>query len=159
MIKTVHYTVSCFAISLLYFSNPAYAQTTDISETDIPSEIVNNPGPAEPVADSSKNLNIPDTVETTIDSGAFITSTANLDNETTVSESELVNAECRRIGGKLGSVNYTDCEELKLTYSGSRSVKNSPLLIKEYPPLTSRTPLGKVLLLGGGHGDEVKSAG
>ncbi|MEX2523664.1 MAG: M14 family murein peptide amidase A [Gammaproteobacteria bacterium] len=70
---------------------------------------------------------------------------------------EQVAKECRRIGGKLGSVSYSECLARKLHLSGGVSINNAPILIKEYPPLQRRTPLGKVLLVGGIHGDEYSS--
>jgi len=63
--------------------------------------------------------------------------------------------ECTRIGNKLGSVSIHDCLALKLTDSGARSVKDQAILLKEYPPLLDkRQPVGRVLLIGGTHGDE-----
>jgi murein peptide amidase A len=70
---------------------------------------------------------------------------------------ELVKKECTRIGNKLGSVNVQDCLDINLTASDGRSINNAPILLKEYPPLERRSPLGKVLLLGGIHGDEYSS--
>ena len=69
----------------------------------------------------------------------------------------LVAHECKRIGNKLGSVSIKNCLDIKLTATNGRSVKNAPILLKEYPPLERRSPLGKVLLLGGIHGDEYSS--
>jgi len=69
----------------------------------------------------------------------------------------LVVHECNRIGNKLGSVSINNCLDINLTATDGRSVKNAPILLKEYPPLTRRSPLGKVLLLGGIHGDEYSS--
>lgn len=68
-----------------------------------------------------------------------------------------VDNECRRIGTKLASVSYQDCIGLNLSLSGGLSVKGAPLLFKEYPPLENRKPLGRVLLIGGIHGDEYSS--
>jgi murein peptide amidase A len=70
---------------------------------------------------------------------------------------ELVEKECTRIGSKLGSVNIQDCLDVNLTATEGRSVNNAPILLKEYPPLQRRSPLGKVLLIGGIHGDEYSS--
>lgn len=70
---------------------------------------------------------------------------------------DVVRQECQRIGGKLGSVSVRDCLKIKLNDSGGRSNKNAAILLKEYPPLPARTPLGKVLLVGGIHGDEYSS--
>lgn len=64
---------------------------------------------------------------------------------------------CERISGKLASVSYSECEVLDLEPSGFHSVDGFPLLVKEYPPLASRKPKGRVLLLGGTHGDELSS--
>jgi hypothetical protein len=69
----------------------------------------------------------------------------------------LVEQECKRIGDKLGSVNVNDCLAINLVATDGRSVKGAPILLKEYPPLPSRSPLGKVLLIGGIHGDEYSS--
>ena len=70
----------------------------------------------------------------------------------------LVQSECRRIAGKLASVSYEECLARDLDVSDGRSVRNAPILIKEYPPLPDkREPLGRVLLFGGIHGDEYSS--
>jgi len=66
-----------------------------------------------------------------------------------------VQQECKRIGHKLGSVSIRDCLDSKLTDTGARSVKDQVILMKEYPPLPEkRQPIGRVLLIGGTHGDE-----
>jgi hypothetical protein len=69
----------------------------------------------------------------------------------------LVEKECTKIGNKLGSVNIQDCLKINMSATEGRSVKDAAILIKEYPPLERRAPLGKVLLLGGIHGDEYSS--
>ena len=70
---------------------------------------------------------------------------------------KLMEQECERIGSKLGSVSIQDCLNADLTVTDGRSVENAPILLKEYPPLARRSPLGKVLLIGGIHGDEYSS--
>jgi hypothetical protein len=73
-------------------------------------------------------------------------------------DSDLVASECSRIGGKLGSVDTSECLERNLAASDGRSVLGAPILYKEYPPLPEqRLPLGRVLLIGGIHGDEYSS--
>ena len=64
---------------------------------------------------------------------------------------------CKKISAKLTSVTYEECAALQLTASGHYSVDGFPLLVKEYPPLKSRLPQGRVLLVGGTHGDELAS--
>lgn len=64
---------------------------------------------------------------------------------------------CRRVAGRLASVRETDCQSPGLAISGGLSVNGLPILIKTYPPRTHRRPLGRVLLIGGIHGDELSS--
>lgn len=61
---------------------------------------------------------------------------------------------CMDIGNKLGSVDRNDCLQQALRSSGGTSVLGYPLAYKEYPPVEGKRPLGKVLLMGGIHGDE-----
>lgn len=67
-----------------------------------------------------------------------------------------IDAVCVEIGNTLGSVSSQDCLDHNF-YSQADSALNRPILLKEYPPLKSRKPLGKVLLMGGIHGDEYSS--
>jgi len=68
-----------------------------------------------------------------------------------------VDNECSRIAKKLSSVGYQECLSRQLQHSGSVSTQGAPILIKEYPPLDNREPMGRVLLVGGVHGDEYSS--
>lgn len=61
---------------------------------------------------------------------------------------------CHEISKKLSHVLLSDCLGNGLVASGGVSVKGYPILIKEYPPLPNVKPLGRVLLIGGIHGDE-----
>jgi hypothetical protein len=63
---------------------------------------------------------------------------------------------CQRIAGKLASVKYTECDS-GLVLTGAQSIKGTPILVKEYPPLDGRLPQARVLLVGGIHGDEYSS--
>ena len=72
-------------------------------------------------------------------------------------EMDSVKDQCKRIGSKLGSVSINDCLDIKLSVTDGWTVKDDVILIKEYPPLENRLPLGKVLLIGGIHGDEYSS--
>ncbi|WP_085442070.1 M14 family murein peptide amidase A [Magnetofaba australis] len=71
----------------------------------------------------------------------------------------LLNADqtCQLIGTKLGSVSTRDCLAENLQPTGSYSVNGLPILIKEYPPLPERKPRGRILVIGGIHGDEYSS--
>jgi len=68
---------------------------------------------------------------------------------------ESVASVCKRISDKLASVAYQECASLNLQLSGHHSVDDTPLLIKEFPPLGKRIPQARVLLVGGTHGDEL----
>ncbi len=61
---------------------------------------------------------------------------------------------CQRIGTKLGSVRIEDCLTSGARPTGGLSVEGTPLLMREYPPVAGRRPIGRVLLVGGIHGDE-----
>jgi len=71
--------------------------------------------------------------------------------------SEIVDSVCGRISDKLASVSYRECTRLDMKLNGHISVQGVPLLIKEYPPLASRQPQARILLVGGTHGDELAS--
>ena len=68
-----------------------------------------------------------------------------------------VRATCEKIGNKLGSVSVAGCLKANLQTTGAWSVQGDPILIKEYPPLKSRSPKARILLVGGIHGDEYSS--
>lgn len=61
---------------------------------------------------------------------------------------------CQRIGAKLGSVSVEDCLNSGARPTGGTSVSGTPLLVKEYPPIEGVPHLGRILLVGGIHGDE-----
>jgi len=68
-------------------------------------------------------------------------------------------APCRAIGDKLASVSFELCDSLGLSPAGedARSVNGFPILLREYPPLPGRQPRGRILIIGGTHGDELSS--
>lgn len=64
---------------------------------------------------------------------------------------------CEKIANRLASVTYAACEAAKLQTTGCSSVKGFPILIREFPPIKDREPQGKILIIGGTHGDELTS--
>ena len=64
---------------------------------------------------------------------------------------------CLRVAGKLSSVKKGDCVQNELVKSGGVSIGGLPIILKEYPPTKKRRPRGRVLLIGGIHGDELSS--
>lgn len=64
---------------------------------------------------------------------------------------------CQAIGNKLGSVSIKECERQQLVPSGHYSPKGYPLSVRHYGPKANRTPKGRIILMGGIHGDEYAS--
>lgn len=64
---------------------------------------------------------------------------------------------CSRIGAKLGSVTAEACRDRALHSSGHLSVEGAPLLVRDYPPHPGRESRGRILVIGGIHGDEYSS--
>ncbi len=71
--------------------------------------------------------------------------------------SDKVERTCQRIARKLASVSLMECLTAGLRPSRHHSVNGIPILVTEFPALRSREPLGRVLLIGGTHGDELTS--
>lgn len=61
---------------------------------------------------------------------------------------------CREVGDKLASVSVNDCLQQSLLADQRSSQQQRPIPYKIYPPLKDKEPLGRVLLMGGIHGDE-----
>ena len=68
-----------------------------------------------------------------------------------------INSLCREVGNKLTSVSIKDCLGQGMITDGHHSHQQRPIAYKIYPPLEEKKPLGKVLLMGGIHGDEYSS--
>jgi len=64
---------------------------------------------------------------------------------------------CRQISKRLASVSYQGCSSAKLTPSGCESVNGFPILMSKFAPVEGRVPQGKILVIGGTHGDELTS--
>ena len=64
---------------------------------------------------------------------------------------------CKAISKRLASVDYESCFAADLKHSKCSSVAGFPILFSEFPPLESRTPKGRILVIGGTHGDELTS--
>ncbi len=70
------------------------------------------------------------------------------------SANEKIQALCNEVGNKLGSVSVKNCLQQQLLDSGYLSIEKRALAYKEYLPVPNKQPLGKVLFMGGIHGDE-----
>ncbi len=64
---------------------------------------------------------------------------------------------CEKISNKLASVTFKECLSANMLLTGHQSVNGFPIIMREYPPLKRRSPKGRVLLVGGTHGDELSS--
>jgi protein MpaA len=85
--------------------------------------------------------------------GAIVTSPILADHLLALSPEQA----CQKISRKLASVGQKECNVIDLALTGALSVNEFPILIKEYPPLGDKKPLGRILLIGGTHGDELSS--
>ena len=61
---------------------------------------------------------------------------------------------CREVGDKLASVSTRNCLEQEMIADGQRSHQQRLIPYKIYPPVSDKKRLGRVLLMGGVHGDE-----
>ncbi len=64
---------------------------------------------------------------------------------------------CEMISNRLASVSYQSCASANLQYSQCSSVSGFPILVSEFAPLNDREPQGRILVIGGTHGDELTS--
>ena len=71
--------------------------------------------------------------------------------------STAVESLCKEIGNTLGSVSVADCLAQKFSEAGVVSVEGRAIVYQRYLPLADKKPKGKVLLVGGIHGDEYSS--
>jgi len=78
-------------------------------------------------------------------------------SKASVNELENINVSCKKIDKKLASVTLDECLNSKLRATGFESKNKFPIMMTEFPPLENRKPLGKVLVIGGTHGDELTS--
>ena len=83
----------------------------------------------------------------------FLTTASQADIKSTNPTSQA----CKRISSKLASVGYKECLSIELQLTEFSSTTGFPILLKEYPPLKGKTPKGRILLVGGTHGDELSS--
>lgn len=63
---------------------------------------------------------------------------------------------CQAVGNKLGSVSVEDCLGAGLRH-GALTAGNHSLALRDFEPVADRRPLGRVLVIGGIHGDEFSS--
>lgn len=68
-----------------------------------------------------------------------------------------VNALCREIGNKLGSVSVADCNNQKLQFADGFSVNERVLTKRDFMPKDLSEPVSRILIMGGIHGDEYSS--
>jgi len=82
-----------------------------------------------------------------------------IDFSSKTSEAELakINLSCKKIDKKLASVTLDECLGSKLRTTSFESKNKFPIMMAEFPPIENRKPLGKVLVIGGTHGDELTS--
>ncbi|MFT4635173.1 MAG: protein MpaA [Chitinophagales bacterium] len=80
-----------------------------------------------------------------------------LDRQYAEPNSERIKDACRQISKRLASVKYSACEAAQLELSGCSSTNGFPILMREFAPFKERKPQGRILIVGGTHGDELTS--
>ena len=103
------------------------------------------------VDSESKTIEISDnSINTQLDIELEAKLSAELDNKKVL---EL----CTKVGTKLGSVDIKDCIVQDLKASGFWTDEGNALAYKDYLPIENKKTLGRVLVIGGIHGDEYSS--
>ena len=64
---------------------------------------------------------------------------------------------CQKVSKRLASVTLKSCLAAKLQLTGCESVRGEPLMIREFPPIEGKKENGRILVIGGTHGDELTS--
>ena len=64
---------------------------------------------------------------------------------------------CQKISNRLSSVSLKLCRDSNHRISPFNSVNGLPIVISEFAPKPEKKPLGKILVIGGTHGDELTS--
>lgn len=139
--------------------NPAARQAE--ASTPKVTEVQQAPNEKSAAVSDASQEKVPDELPTSSrpDAGSKIT-TAQEDetpaHQVTDKEQALAIKLCKEIGSKLGSVTIADCLRQQLIHS-DLTTQGRSLAYREYPPVDGRTALGKVLVIGGIHGDEFSS--
>lgn len=80
-----------------------------------------------------------------------------LNNNKNLTSKISVTQACKKLSNRLASVDYQRCVDSELELTSCQSVNGFPILVREFKPLPLRKPLGRVLVIGGTHGDELTS--
>jgi hypothetical protein len=64
---------------------------------------------------------------------------------------------CARVNNRLSSITYQKCMDVNLESTGFYSAQGRPIMISRFAQLSGVSPTGRVLLIGGVHGDELSS--
>ncbi len=72
-------------------------------------------------------------------------------------ETQTIDTYCTAISERLSSVSKKGCLASNHRLSPFKTVKGNPIVVTEFAPIEGRKPLGKILVIGGTHGDELTS--
>ena len=64
---------------------------------------------------------------------------------------------CQKISKRLSSVSLTLCRDSNHRISPFNTINGLPIVVSEFAPKPQKKPLGKILVIGGTHGDELTS--
>jgi protein MpaA len=125
-----------------------YQQQTSDTDDDLPQD---NKSMVEDLGFSAVEKN-PASVTVATQSEPFC-----LDKQKSRPYSALIQDACRQISERLASVEYSACEAAQLQFTGCSSTNGFPILMSEFAPIEDRKPQGRILIIGGTHGDELTS--
>jgi len=77
-----------------------------------------------------------------------------IEKPTKIAKKQTIDDLCRRISKKLSSINMQECSSLDLQESGKVSTTGQQIAYRDYPAMAGKKPLGRILFVGGIHGDE-----
>jgi len=72
-------------------------------------------------------------------------------------EQKTISSYCEKMSDRLSSVSMQGCLAANHRVSQFKTVEGNPIVVTEFPPKIEREPLGKILVIGGTHGDELTS--
>jgi len=72
-------------------------------------------------------------------------------------EQKTISSYCEKMSDRLSSVSMQGCLAANHRVSQFNTVEGNPIVVSEFPPKVEREPLGKILVIGGTHGDELTS--
>ena len=142
-------------------SEPILLNPDDASSKKVenPDDVVAAIGFADADLDANSASGNTETLSTTTEEAAYSPSCNLYSNPEldALPHAEASDQFCRKVSKRLASVTLKSCLAAKLQLTGCKSVRGEPLMIREFPPVEGKKENGRILVIGGTHGDELTS--